>query len=157
MCRSGGIRTRGLLVPNQTRYQTALHLEAGADEGTRTPDLLITNRLLYQLSHIGISSDSDYSKASPFCPAYFFTVPICIFSGRPRALLFQPAGTFPTPRAGALPGPSGRPGFPPRGPHVSAAAPPPPPALPPPPPSPPRFPPAGGEGYKKSQIFHVFG
>ena len=25
----------------------------GADEGTRTPDLLITNRLLYQLSHIG--------------------------------------------------------------------------------------------------------
>ena len=53
-CRSGGIRTRGLLVPNQTRYQTALHLDAGADEGTRTPDLLITNRLLYQLSHIGI-------------------------------------------------------------------------------------------------------
>ena len=27
LCRSGGIRTRGLLVPNQTRYQTALHLE----------------------------------------------------------------------------------------------------------------------------------
>ena len=53
--RSGGIRTRGLLVPNQTRYQTALHLVAGADEGTRTPDLLITNRLLYQLSHIGIT------------------------------------------------------------------------------------------------------
>ena len=26
--RSGGIRTRGLLVPNQTRYHTALHLEA---------------------------------------------------------------------------------------------------------------------------------
>ncbi len=26
-CRSAGIRTRGLLVPNQTRYQTALHLE----------------------------------------------------------------------------------------------------------------------------------
>ena len=25
--RSGGIRTRGLLVPNQTRYQTALHLD----------------------------------------------------------------------------------------------------------------------------------
>ena len=24
--RSGGIRTHGLLVPNQTRYQTALHL-----------------------------------------------------------------------------------------------------------------------------------
>ena len=27
---------------------------SGADEGTRTLDLLITNRLLYQLSHIGI-------------------------------------------------------------------------------------------------------
>ena len=27
LCRSGGIRTRGLLVPNQTRYQTALHLD----------------------------------------------------------------------------------------------------------------------------------
>ena len=54
-CRSGGIRTRGLLVPNQTRYQTALHLDiTGADEGTRTPDLLITNRLLYHLSHIGM-------------------------------------------------------------------------------------------------------
>ena len=26
-CRSGGLRTRGLLVPNQTRYQTALHLD----------------------------------------------------------------------------------------------------------------------------------
>jgi hypothetical protein len=25
----------------------------GADEGTRTPDLLITNQLLYQLSYIG--------------------------------------------------------------------------------------------------------
>ena len=25
----------------------------GANEGTRTPDLLITNQLLYQLSHIG--------------------------------------------------------------------------------------------------------
>ncbi len=33
----------------------------GADEGTRTLDLLITNRLLYQLSHIGtqlIAADS---------------------------------------------------------------------------------------------------
>ena len=69
--RSGGIRTRGLLVPNQTRYQTALHLEAGADEGTRTPDLLITNRLLYQLSHIGTTSKGDYSKGKPVCPALF--------------------------------------------------------------------------------------
>ena len=40
-CRSGGIRTRGLLVPNQTRYQTALHLgkKAGANRGIRTLDL----------------------------------------------------------------------------------------------------------------------
>ena len=28
---------------------------AGADEGTRTPDQLITNQLLYQLSYIGPS------------------------------------------------------------------------------------------------------
>ena len=70
-CRSGGIRTRGLLVPNQTRDQTALHLDTGADEGTRTPDLLITNRLLYQLSHIGTTSNGYYSKAVRVCPAQF--------------------------------------------------------------------------------------
>jgi hypothetical protein len=28
----------------------------GADEGTRTPDLLITNQLLYQLSYIGMQN-----------------------------------------------------------------------------------------------------
>ena len=73
-CRSGGIRTRGLLVPNQTRYQTALHLDiTGADEGTRTPDLLITNRLLYQLSHIGTTSKRYYNKGPVVCPALFFT------------------------------------------------------------------------------------
>ena len=69
--RSGGIRTRGLLVPNQTRYQTALHLDTGADEGTRTPDLLITNRLLYQLSHIGTTSKRYYNKGKMVCPALF--------------------------------------------------------------------------------------
>ena len=69
--RSGGIRTRGLLVPNQTRYQTALHLVTGADEGTRTPDLLITNRLLYQLSHIGTTSKRYYNKGKMVCPALF--------------------------------------------------------------------------------------
>ena len=74
LCRSGGIRTRGLLVPNQTRYQTALHLDAGADEGTRTPDLLITNRLLYQLSHIGTISNGYYIKGTSVCPALFFMV-----------------------------------------------------------------------------------
>ena len=72
LCRSGGIRTRGLLVPNQTRYQTALHLVNGADEGTRTPDLLITNRLLYQLSHIGTTSKRYYIKGALVCPALFF-------------------------------------------------------------------------------------
>ena len=72
LCRSGGIRTRGLLVPNQTRYQTALHLDTGADEGTRTPDLLITNRLLYQLSHIGTTSKRYYNKGAIVCPAQFF-------------------------------------------------------------------------------------
>ena len=71
LCRSGGIRTRGLLVPNQTRYQTALHLDTGADEGTRTPDLLITNRLLYQLSHIGTTSKRYYNKGKMVCPALF--------------------------------------------------------------------------------------
>ena len=79
LCRSGGIRTRGLLVPNQTRYQTALHLDAGADEGTRTPDLLITNRLLYQLSHIGTTSNGYYNKGTFVCPALFF-----IGSGHPQ-------------------------------------------------------------------------
>ena len=76
--RSGGIRTRGLLVPNQTRYQTALHLDiTGADEGTRTPDLLITNRLLYQLSHIGMISNGYYIKGAFVCPA-FFSMPVDI-------------------------------------------------------------------------------
>ena len=65
--RSGGIRTHGLLVPNQTRYQTALHLEDGADKGTRTLDLMITNQPLYQLSYIGTlvsASKGYYSKQS---------------------------------------------------------------------------------------------
>ena len=67
--RSGGIRTRGLLVPNQTRYQAALHLgkKNGANEGTRTPDLLITNQLLYRLSYIGtlrIVSAKQYSMTA---------------------------------------------------------------------------------------------
>ena len=79
LCRSGGIRTRGLLVPNQTRYQTALHLEAGADEGTRTPDLLITNRLLYQLSHIGTTSNAYFIKLLSFCPAFFSHMPEALF------------------------------------------------------------------------------
>jgi hypothetical protein len=56
--RGDRIRTCGLLVPNQTRYQTALHLGAGANKGTRTLDLRFTKPLLYQLSYIGaLASD----------------------------------------------------------------------------------------------------
>ena len=66
--RSGGIRTRGLLVPNQTRYQTALHLDKnGANNGTRTHDLLITNQPLYQLSYIGKPNANYYNKTLGFC------------------------------------------------------------------------------------------
>ncbi len=43
--------------------------KAGADNGTRTHDLLITNQPLYQLSYIGISSASYYSRRSCICPA----------------------------------------------------------------------------------------
>ena len=42
---------------SRTKRATKLRYTSiyGANEGTRTPDLLITNRLLYQLSHIGIT------------------------------------------------------------------------------------------------------
>ena len=42
---------------SRTKRATKLRytsIDCGANEGTRTPDLLITNQLLYQLSHIGI-------------------------------------------------------------------------------------------------------
>ena len=42
---------------SRTKRATKLRytsINFGANEGTRTPDLLITNQLLYQLSHIGI-------------------------------------------------------------------------------------------------------
>ena len=40
---------------SRTKRATKLRYtsEYGANEGTRTPDLLITNQLLYQLSYIG--------------------------------------------------------------------------------------------------------
>ncbi len=38
-------RSSGLFVQDLKKY--------GADEGSRTPDLLITNQLLYQLSYVG--------------------------------------------------------------------------------------------------------
>ena len=54
--RSGGIWTRDLLLPKQTRYQAALHPESGANKGTRTLDLRFTKPLLYRLSYIGTSA-----------------------------------------------------------------------------------------------------
>ena len=51
-----GTRTHGLFVPNEARYQAALRPD-GANEGIRTPDLLITNQLLYRLSHVGIAGE----------------------------------------------------------------------------------------------------
>ena len=42
---------------------------AGADKGTRTPDLLITNQPLYQLSYIGTTSIYYYTKDRALCPA----------------------------------------------------------------------------------------
>ena len=46
---------------SRTKRATKLRytsINCGANEGTRTPDLLITNRLLYQLSYIGMSLSS---------------------------------------------------------------------------------------------------
>jgi hypothetical protein len=40
-------------------------VSSGADEGTRTPDLLITNQLLYRLSYIGIQN-GDAAVSVPF-------------------------------------------------------------------------------------------
>ena len=42
---------------SRTKRATKLRytsISCGANEGTRTPDLLITNQLLYQLSYIGV-------------------------------------------------------------------------------------------------------
>ena len=56
---------------SRTKRATKLRYTSitGADEGTRTLDLLITNRLLYQLSHIGIllSTTKNYSRSGVKC------------------------------------------------------------------------------------------
>ena len=64
---------------SRTKRATKLRYTSisGADEGTRTPDLLITNRLLYQLSHIGMISNGYYIKGTFVCPA-FFSMPVDI-------------------------------------------------------------------------------
>ena len=48
LCLGEEIRTPDPLVPNQMRYQTALHRVDGALRETRTPDPEITNHVLYQ-------------------------------------------------------------------------------------------------------------
>ena len=46
--------------------------EVGAGRRTRTPDLLITNQLLYQLSYTsGSTSKNDYTHRPPFCQQVF--------------------------------------------------------------------------------------
>ncbi len=52
------------------RY-TSMH---GANEGTRTPDLLITNQLLYRLSYIGTSATIIIAKCSPFVQHFFVKI-----------------------------------------------------------------------------------
>ena len=66
---SGRIRTpdpllrRQLLYPAELRSQTKDKPDHGADEGIRTPDLRITNALLYRLSYIGTAHERcSYTK-----------------------------------------------------------------------------------------------
>ena len=41
------------MAKHEIHFRMLLDFIEGADDGTRTRDLLITNRLLYQLSYIG--------------------------------------------------------------------------------------------------------
>ena len=83
---------------------------AGADKGTRTPDLLITNQPLYQLSYIGMTSTHDYSKDQAICPALEADI---FHFGRERPAEQKMAGRRPYPPPGwgvtcrQCPGPSG--------------------------------------------------
>ena len=49
----------------RTRKRRVCGLCRGATEGTRTPDLLITNQLLYQLSHSSIFQTSKEDRQNP--------------------------------------------------------------------------------------------
>ena len=51
---------------SRTKRATKLRYTSkyGANEGTRTPDLLITNQLLYQLSYIGTSVPNSIAEDS---------------------------------------------------------------------------------------------
>ena len=58
---------------SRTKRATKLRYTSmtGANEGTRTPDLLITNQLLYRLSYIGTSATFIISKCSSFVQHFF--------------------------------------------------------------------------------------
>ena len=58
---------------SRTKRATKLRYtsKAGADKGTRTPDLLITNQPLYQLSYIGKTSNSYYIIGPFVCLVVF--------------------------------------------------------------------------------------
>ena len=53
------------------RYTSTLLKKAGANKGTRTLDLLITNQLLYQLSYIGASALIIIAKVGAFVQPFF--------------------------------------------------------------------------------------
>ncbi len=48
--------------PDRGQNRVFLH-GCGADEGIRTPDLRITNALLYRLSYIGVTNRLFYTKS----------------------------------------------------------------------------------------------
>ena len=58
---------------SRTKRATKLRYTSkdGANEGTRTPDLLITNQLLYRLSYIGTSATAIITKAQAFVQHFF--------------------------------------------------------------------------------------
>jgi hypothetical protein len=57
------LQARAEMQRPQAERLGALHIQFGAGEMNRTPDLLITNELLYRLSYTGVAR--DYS-AEPF-------------------------------------------------------------------------------------------
>ena len=59
---------------SRTKRATKLRytsIKNGADKGTRTLDLLITNQLLYQLSYIGASALIIIAKVGAFVQPFF--------------------------------------------------------------------------------------
>ena len=58
---------------SRTKRATKLRYTSmtGANEGTRTPGLLITNQLLYQLSYIGMSARNIIANPCRFVQPFF--------------------------------------------------------------------------------------